>query len=86
MENEARKHYIAYQIRRGHAVQTLRTGLVIFVDNPWLAARPDDQVVNQCSNPQFGLVEYKNPYSAPVAEACQKIQNFCLEKKGRNVS
>ena len=85
MESEARKQYIAYQIRRGHAVQTSRTGLVISVDNPWLAASPDDQVVDQCSNPQFGLVEYKNPYSArsmTVAEACQKIQNFCLEIKG----
>jgi hypothetical protein len=37
MESEARKEYIHYQTRRGHAVQT--TGLVISVDNPWLARR-----------------------------------------------
>ena len=85
MESEARKDYIHYQTRRGHAVQTSRTGLVISVDNPWLAASPDDRVIDQSSNPQLGLVEYKNPYSArtmTVAEACQKIQSFCLEKKG----
>ena len=85
MESEARKDYVHYQMKRGHAVQTSRTGLVISIDNPWLAASPDDRVIDQNSNPQLGLVEYKNPYSArimTVAEACQTIQSFCLEKKG----
>ena len=64
MESEARKDYIHHQMRRGHAVQTSRTWLVISVDNPWLAASPDDRVIDQSSNPQLGLVEYKNSYSA----------------------
>ena len=85
MESEARKQYIDYQTRRGYPVQTLRTGLVISTDNPWLAASPDDRVVDQQSSPQLGLAEYKNPYSAKsmtITEACHNIQSFCLGKKG----
>ena len=60
MESEVRKDYVHYQMRRGHAVQTSRTGLVIYVDNPWLA------VSDQNSYSQLGLVEYKNPYLARI--------------------
>lgn len=86
MEKEARKDYIAYQIRRGHNVRTVKTGLVISIENPWLAASPDDRVFDQESSPQLGLVEYKNPYAArnmTIADACEKIRSFCLEKKGK---
>ena len=29
MENEARRDYVTHQLKRGHIVQTMRTGLVI---------------------------------------------------------
>ena len=91
MEEVSRKEYQTYQQQRGHNLSTFRTGLVISPDNPWLAASPDDRVhvLDQETFPQWGLVEYKNPYSArhmTLEEACQKISSFCLEKKGDTFS
>lgn len=51
----------------------MRAGLVISLDNPWLAASPDDKVHDPTSTPTWGLAEYKNPYSAKdltISEAC----------------
>ena len=78
MESETRKQYIAYRMRRGYAMRSQRTGLVISVDSPWLVACP---VVDQCLNPRFDLVKYKNPNSA-LSKTLAKIQNFCWEEKG----
>ena len=38
--------------------------LVISVENPWLAASPDNRVLNPSVHPRAGLVEYKNPFTA----------------------
>ena len=45
-------------MRQGYAVQTSRTGLVISVDNPWLATSPDDRVIDQ--------VIHVHPQSPPL--------------------
>ena len=84
MENTARREYKTYHEERGHSLTTIRTGLVISVDHPWLAASPDDRVFDPTASPQMGLAEYKNPYSVremTLDEACKK-SSFCLEKKG----
>ena len=44
MEDTARQQYVVYQNQKGHVgLQTHSTGLIISVDNPWLAASPDDK-------------------------------------------
>ena len=67
--------------------ETMKTGLVISLDNPWLATSPDDKVHDPSATPPYGLAEYKNPHSAEqltIPEACQQLKNFCLEKTENN--
>ena len=83
MENTSRLEYRRYQTQKGHKLTTVRTGLKISMENPWLAASPDDQVHDEVSSPPWGLAEYKNPFSVrhlTIEEAC-KLPSFCLEKK-----
>ena len=59
-----------------------KSGLVISVSNPWLAASPDG-VVSDPSETTQGLVEVKTPFSMKEntpEEAC-KTSSFCLERK-----
>lgn len=80
MENTLREEYQRYKTQQGHKLTTVRTGLI---ENPWLAASPDDQVHEEESSPPWGLAEYKNPFSArhlTIEEACN-VPSFCLEKK-----
>ncbi len=59
-----------------------KSGLVISVSNPWLAASPDG-VVSDPSETTQGLVEVKTPFSMKentLEEAC-KTSSFCLERK-----
>ena len=84
MEDTSRIEYQTYQNERGHTPRTIRTGLVISSENPWLAASPDDQVHDMESSLSWGLAEYKNPFSVrnmTLEEACN-APSFCLEKKG----
>ena len=88
-EDTARHQYVAYQHQNGHVgLQTIQTGLVVSVDNPWLAASPDDKVHDPSSTPQsLGLAEYKNPYAArdfTLPEACHRVKTFCLERREEN--
>ena len=67
--------------------ETVKTGLVISLDNPWLATSPDDKVHDPSATPPYGLAEYKNPHSAEqltIPEACQQLKHFCLEKTENN--
>jgi len=60
------------------------TGLVISIDNPWLAASPDDKVYDPNAAQSLGVAEYKNPYTArdlTLQEACDTIKTFCLERR-----
>ena len=83
MEEVSRREYKTYQEGRGHSLSTFRTGLVISLSHLWLAASHDDRVFDPTSSPQWGLAEYKNPYSVrdkTLEEACM-VSSFCLEKK-----
>ena len=86
-EEAARQQYVSCQ-QHGHCnLKTVITGLVISLDNPWLAASPDDKVHDPSETPPYGLAEYKNPHSAKqltIPEACQQLKNFCLEKTEKN--
>lgn len=88
MEDTARQLYVRYQNQQDHVgLETHRVGLVISVDNPWLAASPDDKVYDPNTTPSLGVAEYKNPYSArdlTLQEACDKIKTFCLERQQDN--
>ncbi len=85
MEETARQQYVTYQQQGGHpGLRTHRTGLVISVDTPWLAASPDDRVEDPDAPQPLGVVEYKNPFSArdmTLFEACDKVKSFCLERR-----
>ena len=84
MEDVARQQYITHQQQQGHSgLKTEKTGLIVSVENPWLAASPDDRVLDPLANPPCGLAEYKNPFSAKdltLSEACKTVPSFCLEK------
>ena len=85
MEATARDEYVTYQQQKGHpSLTTTKTGLVVSMGNPWLAASPDDRVYDPGTSPSCGLAEYKNPYSArqmTIEEACTRVTSFCLESK-----
>ena len=61
--------------KNGHSeLTTSNVGLVISLENPWLAASPDDRVNDPQTSPPQGLVEYKNPSCArdmTINEACR---------------
>ena len=88
MEDVARQEYVNKQHENGHpGLKTRESGLVISMDNPWLAASPDGKVEDPNSpNPQ-GLMEIKNPYSArmlTIREACEN-KSFFLEKVNQDM-
>ena len=91
MEAKTSQQYTVHQKENGHAnLQTHKSGLVISVTNPWLAASPDERVhdPSTASSP-WGIAEYKNPHSAKnltLEEACDKVKvkQFCLEKIEKN--
>lgn len=61
-------------------ITTCQSGLVISLDNPWLAASPDGLVYDPTENPPHGIVEFKNPYAVrnnTLHEAAIK-KGFCL--------
>ena len=89
MEPVAREQYVTYQQQNGHpGLTTIKTGLVVSLQTPWLAATPDDQVYDPTALPPQGLAEYKNPYAArlmTVSEACEQLKGrFCLERYNNN--
>ena len=51
MESTSRQEYLQYHNQHGHKFTSVRTGLVISLENPWLAASPDDQVHDEASSP-----------------------------------
>ena len=63
MESTSRQDYQRYQSQQGHKLTTVRTGLMISSENPWLATSPDDEIHDEESSPPWGLAEYKNPFS-----------------------
>ena len=84
MEETARQQYVSYQQQKSHpGLMTQKTGLVVSINNPWLAASPDDKVTDPDAAQLQGIAEYKNPFSAPdltLSEACD-LKTFCLERQ-----
>ena len=91
MEEKTRYEYESYQQRNGHyGLKTQPVGLVISVENPWMAASPDNRVLDPSVTPSAGIVEYKNPFSMrdmTLSEACSKA-TFCLKvlKEGSQIT
>ena len=59
----------------------ISTGLVLSLDNPWLAASPDGPVYDPTESYPNRVIEFKNPYTArniTLKEATDKT-TFCLE-------
>ena len=85
MEDTARVEYATHQQQHGHADLAIEScGLIVALDNPWIAASPDG-IVQDSSNAAHpvGLVEIKNPHSVrqlTLTEACNSSA-FCLQKK-----
>ena len=88
MEPEARNDYVKYQQNNGHpGLRTEHVGLVVSIENPWLAASPDDRVYDLTINSPLGLVEYKNPHSVrntSLSQARQYSKAFCLESQEKD--
>ena len=85
-ENDARQAYL--KVKKG--IILTHSGLVIDETHGWLACSPDDlaQDTSLDANNQFGLVEYKCPYSArdvTVEEAC-KQKNFMSRLRNNTVT
>ena len=55
MEDTTRQDYVAYQREQGHSNLTVsKAGLVVSVDNTWLAASSDDRVTDPDDPQPFG--------------------------------
>ncbi len=82
MEDVAQQKYVEKQQQNHPGLKTEPSGLVVSLENPWLAASPDGRVTDPSAAQPIGLVEYKNPYStrdSTIEEACAS-KGFCLEK------
>ena len=80
-EDAAKEKYVAEQQANHPGLNTKPSGLVVSLENPWLAASPDGTVLDP--NTGMGLVEYKNPFTHKdyaIGEACSN-RGFCLEKQ-----
>ena len=58
-----------------------KSGLVVSLDHPWLAASPDGIVYDPNFDPPQGLVEFKNPYTTrnKTIEEAAESKSFCLQ-------
>ena len=56
---------------------------------PWLAASPDELVLDPMEDTLEGVVEYKKPYNArnmTITEAVEKVKDFCLSQQDNGTS
>jgi len=64
-----------------------KSGLVISLKHPWLAASPDGLAYDPNFDPPQGLVEFKNPYANrdKTVEEAASSKSFCLQlnKEGK---
>ena len=83
---EACHQYVHCQQHGYNSLKTMKTGSVISLDNPLLAASPNDKVHDPTAIPPHGPIEYKNPHSKQliIPEACQQLKKISLEKTENN--
>jgi len=83
-EPVARAAYKATMQRNGHPhLQTLQSGFVVDLANPWLGCSPDNVICDPDSETTPRLAESKCPASAQEmtpTEAMENLHNFCLHK------
>ena len=80
-EESTNTKYLEEKQKTSSHITTCKSGLVISLDNPWLAASPDGLVHDPMENPPDGIVEFKNPYSMrnnTLHEAAGIQKGFCL--------
>ena len=80
-EDVSRTEYLKIQQKDSSTFTITSSGLVISIENPWLAASPDGLVFDPQENPPEGLVKFKNPYSVKdktLEEAASSSKTFCL--------
>ena len=82
-EDVSRSEYLKLkQIDSPAGYSVTKSGLVISLEHPWLAASPDGLVYDPSFDPPQGLVELKNPYATKdktVEEAAAGNKSFCLK-------
>ena len=81
-ESLTNEQYLKCKQTESPDISTTSTGLVISIDHPWLAASPDGLVHDPLEDPPYGVVEFKNPYSARNSTFCEaaiKVKGFCLQ-------
>ena len=57
--------------------------------HPWLAASPDELVLDPMEDTLEGVVEYKKPYNArnmTIPEAVVKVKDVCLSRQDDGTS
>ena len=60
------------------------SGLVVNKSRPWLAACPEELVLDPMEDTLEGVVEYKKPYNArnmTIPEAVGKVKDLCLSRQ-----
>lgn len=85
MEEPTCNQYTTHQQNKGSPVSVTNCGLLVSLENPWLAATPDGivQSVGEESN-SSGLLEIKKPHSKrnmTLSEVCSSGSAFCLKQE-----
>ena len=81
-EDVGRSEYLKLKQIDSLGYSVTKSGLVISLEHPWLAASPDGLVYDPSFDPPQGLVELKNPYATrdkTVEEAAAGGKSFCLK-------
>ena len=63
LEESTYGKYLEEKRKASPDITTCQSGLVISLDNPWLAASLDGLVYDPTENSSHGIVELKNPYA-----------------------
>jgi len=86
-EDFSRQKYLEVKKLDSPGFSISKSGLVVSLEHPWLAASPDGLVYDPNFNPPQGLVELKNPYSTKdkMVEEAAASKSFCLhlDKEGK---
>ena len=84
-EDAAKEKYVAEQQANHPGLYTKPSGLVVSLENPWLAASPDGTVLDPYTG--IGLVVFKNLFTNKdytIGEACSN-RGLCLEKQEKAI-
>ena len=85
----ARQKYLQHSSQHSPGVQVNSLGLVVSRSHPWLAACPDELVLDPMDETLEGVVEYKNLYNArnmTIPEAVEKVKDFRLSRQDDGTS